>query len=478
MAHGFGQRYDLPLPLDLWLLGAGASIVLSFVAVSGFRRGTFARKPTANRDLLAHPWLGWLSSRPVVLLLRSGTLGLWSLAIAAGLFGSQDPYANIAPTLIWVVGWVGVSFASIFFGDVWTTFHPLRSLIDAIDAVARRFTGRPATLSWSLPRRTGVWPGLILFAVFAWLELVWSASDVPYALGRALALYSLITLLGMFAFGASRWLDHGEFFSIAFGVLARFAPFELRPTTDHSGRAWRLRPPGIALLEGLPLSLSRMLFIVLMLSTVTFDGFLETQQWLDLADQLSIAGWMQPVLAASRAWGFSDNETIASIGFFSVPMLFAGALIGAAWFARRAAIGPGGASSADVASSRQIACSLVATLVPIAIAYHLAHYLSMLMVSGQYLIPLASDPFGYGWDLFGSASYRVDIGIIGVRFVWYSAAIAIVSGHVASVVLAHVLAERDFNGRRAVIWSQIPFLALMIGYTMLSLWILAQPIVE
>ena len=102
----------------------------------------------------------------------------------------------------------------------------------------------------------------------------------------------------------------------------------------------------------------------------------------------------------------------------------------------------------------------------------------MLMISGQYVIPLASDPFGYGWDLFGSADYRVDIGIIGVRFVWYSAATAIVVGHVIAVVLAHVVALRQFATPRAALWSQLPMLVLMVGYTLLSMFILAQPIVE
>jgi hypothetical protein len=120
----------------------------------------------------------------------------------------------------------------------------------------------------------------------------------------------------------------------------------------------------------------------------------------------------------------------------------------------------------------------VLSLVPIAIAYHLAHYFSLLAIAGQFIIPLASDPFGYGWDLFGTTLYRIDIGLVDARFIWYLAVAAIVIGHIIAVWIGHVTAYGVFHEPRAARRSQYPMLALMIGYTMLSLWILAQPIVE
>src|SRR5262249_27615695 len=126
----------------------------------------------------------------------------------------------------------------------------------------------------------------------------------------------------------------------------------------------------------------------------------------------------------------------------------------------------------------QIAQSFVFTLVPIAIAYHLAHYLVYLLTQGQYIIPLASDPFGYGWDLFGTADYRVDIALVGARFAWYAAVSSIVIGHIAAVYLADVRAHQIFPERRAALRSQVPLTALMVVYTFVSLSILAEPIVE
>ena len=104
-------------------------------------------------------------------------------------------------------------------------------------------------------------------------------------------------------------------------------------------------------------------------------------------------------------------------------------------------------------SPRDMAQSFALTLVPIAIAYHLAHYLPYLLTQGQYLVPLASDPFGYGWNLLGTAGYRVDIAIVGARFAWYTAVTSIVVGHIAAVYLADVRAHQILGARPAALRS-------------------------
>ena len=120
----------------------------------------------------------------------------------------------------------------------------------------------------------------------------------------------------------------------------------------------------------------------------------------------------------------------------------------------------------------------VLTLVPIGIAYHLAHYHSLLLVAGQYAIPLLSDPFGYGWDLFGTTLYLVDFSVVDAASIWYLSVGAIIVGHVVAVYLAHVMALRVYGNARTALQSQIPMLVLMVYYTMSSLWILSQPIVK
>jgi len=147
-------------------------------------------------------------------------------------------------------------------------------------------------------------------------------------------------------------------------------------------------------------------------------------------------------------------------------LLYAGVARAMAWLA--------GATPAR----RGVAGWFVLTLVPIGIAYHVAHYHSLLLVAGQYAIPILSDPFGCGWDLFGTTLYRVDFSVVNAASIWYLSVGAIVVGHMVAVYLAHVMALRVYGDPRTALRSQIPMLVLMVLYTMSSLWILSQPIVK
>ena len=201
--------------------------------------------------------------------------------------------------------------------------------------------------------------------------------------------------------------------------------------------------------------------MLLVLSTVTFDGFTATPAWSRLEGALY--GALAPL-------GDLRLSLIESLGLLAFPLLFVGVYLA---FARLTAWAAG-----DQLGTATVARLFVLSLVPIAIAYHLAHYFTYLLIQGQLLIRLVSDPFGFGWNLFGTARSRPDIGIVGARFVWYLAVAAIVLGHVIAVYVAHVVALREFRDRRAALRSQLPILVLMVGYTVVSLWIIAQPIVE
>ena len=132
----------------------------------------------------------------------------------------------------------------------------------------------------------------------------------------------------------------------------------------------------------------------------------------------------------------------------------------------------------DLRSFKKLAPLLVLSIVPISIAYHLSHYISLLAIEGQLVIRQLSDPFGYGWDLFGTANYKTDITLINAKFVWFFSVVLIVIGHIVAVYIAHAEALTYYGDRKRALVSQIPMIVLMVGYTMLSLWIIAQPIVS
>jgi hypothetical protein len=489
-AHGFGQRYDLPLPLSLYLSGTAAAIVFSFVVVGAF----VPRAPRSDgypyADLRRLPPGRLIASTAVARALAAIAFALAIVTVVACFIGNPDPYRNIAPTIVWIIGWVGLAFVSAFVGNLWMLINPWRTLFELVMWIrrrARRDERAPRHLAY--PQALGVWPAFVLLLAFSWIELVYPSPAVPRHIGWMLAGYSVITLTGMLAFGGEAWLRHGEVFTVVFGLFARFAPTEIRvldpaicaqceaACRDSDGRCrdcheclrragpgqWTLalRPFGAGLLDRRPVSTSMTAFVLLVLSTVLYDGVLATPEW------TGVESWLDALAPQLRDGGVIALRTVGLVAFWA--LLFG------------AYVGVNAIMSAAVARRRSTwdsARSLALTLVPIAIAYSLAHYLTYLLVQGQYIVPLLSDPFGYGWNLFGTTGYRVDIGIVGARFAWYTAVTAIVVGHIVAVYLAHTRSMQLFATRRDALWSQVPLTALMVTYTFVSLSILAEPITE
>lgn len=446
-AHALAQRYDLPLPLGYFLAGCGAAVAATFVIVAlFFQKRSHSEKPASRAILVA--------AIPGVLVagLRLLSIAFAILLVIAGLFGNPGTFKNIAPVAVWVIWWIGFGFLAAFVGNIWPLINPWSTLFELAEFCARRQLGESFRLQY--PKWLGVWPACALFLLFAWLELVAPARDVPRNIAIGIILYSLMTWTAFAVFGRETWLKNGEVFSVAFGLFGRFAPLAF--DMDGQNRVY-VRSFAAGLLTREPLSASMTGFVLLMLGTVTVDGLMETPQWAEVV-RLAIGDDVDPRLYM----------------IMQTALLVAGPLILAALYIATAA------AMARLSRSKlkEVAGLFVLSLVPIAIAYHLAHYFSLFAVAGQFIIPLASDPFGYGWDLFGTALYRIDIGVVDARFVWYLCVAAIVTGHIAAVWVGHATAVPAFGSLRIAARSQYPMLLLMVGYTMLSLWILAQPIVE
>jgi hypothetical protein len=450
-AHGFGQRYELPLPLGLYLFGAAAVVALSFIVFGLFVHRAPVSHTRPQLDLLAGP-LGPIVAHPaVVLALRLAALALFVVAILAGLIGDQSPYRNIAPTLVWIIWWVGFAFVAAFVGDIWALVNPWRTVFDGTQWLFQRLGGK-ASLRLEYPEALGVWPAWLLLLAFSWTELVYPNAASPAHISALAIAYSALTLAGMFVFGRDTWLQHGEVFSLVFGTLGRFAP------VGSSRDRLLLRPFGANLIESRPVSASMVAFVLLLLATVLYDGLIGTGEWALLES------------AAHARFPDVGSLAIKTAGLVAFWLVFLGAYLGIC--AVMSLIASGRPPPFDVARSFAL------TLVPIAIGYHVAHYLVFLLVQGQYIIPLLSDPFGRGWDLFGTAGYRVDIALAGARFAWYAALVAIVAGHVFAVYLAHLRAIAVFEPTRVVPATQALLTALMVVYTFIGLSITAEPIVE
>jgi len=462
-AHGFGDRYDLPVPLGLYMSAAGAAVVLSFVVIGIFaKRDIGDRYPQKNlRQWKAVRLLGHPVTLELVRVLSALTFIVYLLA---GLFGTEDPNANLVPTMTWVVFWVGFAYVSALVGDIWALTNPWKIIFGYAEALTWKATGRDLARYEPYPECLSAWPAVQLFLIFAWVEIVYTGSGVPFNIAALALAYSVVTLLGMWWFGREEWLRNGEVFTIVFGFLAAFAPTQIKEPTDDgvsTDLGFSVRPWGAGLLAIPQPALPRAVLLVLMLATVSFDGFVETGTWTEI---------LLDFFPAFSFLGANAFSGITTIGLILAPLVFFGVFALTAWLM--------GWLVNSSLSSMELARIFVFSLVPIALAYHIAHFFSFLMIQGQRMFSLVSDPFGWGWDLFGTADYAIDIGVVNARFVWFLSIAAIVVGHIVAVYVAHVYALRAFPGKGDAVRSQYPMLVLMAGYTMVSLWIVAQPIVE
>ncbi len=116
--------------------------------------------------------------------------------------------------------------------------------------------------------------------------------------------------------------------------------------------------------------------------------------------------------------------------------------------------------------------AFVHSLVPIALAYVGAHYVSLLLLQGQAVGPLVSDPLGTGANLLGTAGWGIDYAFLSFTVLWYLQVAFVLSGHLAAVVLAHDLVV--FDEPRQAMRSQYWMLGVMIAFTTLALWLLSE----
>ena len=491
-AHGFGERTELPVPLGFFLIGAAVTVGLSFVIIGLFAGGNSGHGTYWRYNMYQQRWLRWvLTSRLLLLPVKSLSVFLLGLIVATGFFGDQIPSSNFAPTFVWIIWWVGMGFVVALFGNLWTLINPWTILYEWAEGIYSNLKpGSRLSLMRPYPENWGVWPALFLFLTFTWIQDAFVQSPLPNRVAALTIIYTVITLGGMTIFGKHQWLRHGEAFSVVFSFLAKFAPTEVRvgdasicSTCDgdcHSpgggcvncyecfnrseSKQFNIRPFAIGLAYDEGKTNDMLAMVVLLLATVTFDGFSATQIWVDIQTYS-----VDIFIGVANGADFNGRTIADSLGILLLPAMF---LVIYLTFSRLIS-GSAGSELPAMAIARTFAYSLI----PIALAYNIAHFITLLLIQGQLIIPLVSDPFGYGWNLLGTGDYRINIGIINAKILWYLSVGLIVIGHIMAVYLAHLISLRTFQDRSMAISSQYPMLMLMVIYTVVSLWTIAQPIV-
>src|SRR6516225_3446677 len=152
-AHGFGQRYDLPIPLSFYLTGAAAVVVVTFLIVSLFVREVPRAHGAPRIDLLRTGLGRLVAAPPLVSALQLFALGAFIITIAAGFRGDQNPYKNLAPTMVWVIGWVGLAYVCAFVGNLWAVINPWRTIFESIETIDHGSPDGPRSARAYLIRR-------------------------------------------------------------------------------------------------------------------------------------------------------------------------------------------------------------------------------------------------------------------------------------------------------------------------------------
>ena len=472
-AHGLSPVYQSPLPLAVYLVGAAATVALSFVFVLA-------------RDMRAAPATGTrVVGVPVPIRVGLRVLGLagWAWIMAQGVAGGSSD-AAVAGLFLWVFGWVGVAMLSALVAPVWEWLDPFATLHDMLAWVLRRLGIRGWAPS-ELPDALRHWPAVAGLAFFIWLELVAIAGNAT--LSVVVAAYTLLTLAMMAQFGRDRWRAGGETFTVWFRTLNRLASIGIVPAAESPHRRDTTDDADGASDAGSgdpddpdPDAIDDRVVV----RRPFASGILE-------------ARWTAPLIVL-LAFGTGSiifdglSQTVAFASLFGAPGLGVKTLLLAGFLGLIAA--------AALAVARSVSPGAIgAGLLPIAVGYLVAHYLTYLLIDGQRILVAVSDPLQTGADVFGTAFFEPTADWLPAGLVWTVQLAAVVGGHMLGAWAGHVTAQRDMEAiadarpardrrhrkvpssqpapRRNVRVREIPLALVMVALTTLTLWSLGQAIV-
>jgi hypothetical protein len=447
--------YDLPMPFRVYVYACAATLLLTFVAL--------ALLPSGPSAAIRTPRAGVALGRTLPALARSAAIALLGLTVAAGLWGTSSPVANIAPTLVWVGLMLCLTVVTAILGDVFQTANPWLSLTRILHVGGRPLLAYPSGLAY--------WPAFACYLALEWLELM--AAPRPALLAWALIAYTGLTLVGATLFGRAAWFGRAELFGVFFRIVGTLAPIAYYHEDATSNRGWhaRWRRPLSGTLLDVPRHMSLLVFVLFMLAATTYDGVWRTSFWAGLYWG-NLMQWLRPL------WGDDTARAQALLapgyavyqrgGLIAAPFVYLGVYM-AAMVMMRVLTGGG-------LTAWMLALRFAFTLIPIAVVYMLAHSWTSLLTVIPVVPFLVTDPFGSGLNLLGLPHMSAEPAPLDMGQVWHVEVALILAGHVASVYLAHRVALGTFATRRQAWISEVPLLLLMMGYTFIGLTVLSLPL--
>ena len=449
LAHAGHRGFVMLLPTDLFMLGGGLVVVLTFLLMLIVNPKTDIQKFSTPKLSVVRKSRGFL--------LSSFSLIILIVLVWIGFNGNRDPLKNPLPMTFWIFFWIGMTVFSALFGNLWKVFSPweamLKILLSMKFIVIKKF-------STEFYKPFSYWPAVVLFSFFAWFELIHPSPMDPGTLANFVLIYIFITIFGIMFLGGNDWLHKGDPFSVYFRMVSWLSPFFIKKNIEKDkflNRCISVRWPCKGLLRVETLPVSGIAFVLLVLSTVSFDGLSRTFWWLSIWD-------VNPLEYPGRTSMILNN----TIGLYLTFLVFS-----AAYYITQL-------MTSILNPKIRRNSSFVYSMIPIAFGYHFAHYLPTFIIDVQYAIISLSDPFDIGWDLFGTSKWIVTSSYLtnydSVVFIWFFQVLSIVLAHVGAVVVSHLLQLESTMSKKSSFLGQIPSTFLMVGYTVFGLWLLSTPV--
>lgn len=454
-AHALSSREDLPVPLWLAIWGGIIVLLASFallaIAWTAERFQSDSWRPLAGRAATA------ITGKTAKKLAAGIGVALLAIVLYAGFEGRQDPARNLTLTFVFVTFWLGMTLLSFLFGDVFRAFNPWRAIARVFSGLFRLVAGQSPPAPIAYPERLGYLPAIAGLLGFVWLELIYGGAGIegglsPETVALAALIYSGITFVAMGLFGIDAWLERGETFSVYFRMFSTLSPLEVR-----DGRLGRRRfMSGATEWGAVPWAV---LLVLVSIATTTYDGAQEGLLQTPIRETFDLV--RDAGLGVTGSFRLNGSIWLL-ISVAAVSLLFTVGVAG-----MRVVV--------DSPPFRELARAFAHSLIPIALAYLVAHYFSLFVFQEQAQFTyLLSDPLAEGSDLFGTASGGIDYGVISANAIWYVQVGALLAGHVAALSLAHDRALAIYGDPKRATRSQYLMLLTMIGFTSLGLVLLSQ----
>ncbi len=346
-------------------------------------------------------------------------LGLLVLVLLTvpGLVNNEVAKVSVTPLILWVFLWIGVPVLGLLFGDLYAKFNPLSIIVN------------------QKGDSKNVYVATFLFICLTWFELVWTKPGNPRHIGIVFLL--LIVVVSLVQKFYKKTIIEVDPLLVLHHLYSKMRITNKAPVF----RGLLNNLSNLAQLKGMEY------FILLMIGTVTYDGLRETTFWFNL-------------------FGTRSYETsFSTMAFLLMNLIVIIFYRFACYFAIRV--------SGENYDLNEISLKFGHTMLPIAFAYHVTHYLGLLLFESQTLLYRLNDPLGFGWNLFNAQETTIDYFLEPI-VLWTVMVIVTLAGHMLSVVLAHDLSVKIFGHQKSD-KTQYIFLFITVALTLQALFVLSVP---